>query len=80
MHVEILNYYSCFLLFMINNQMQFIYIDIFKENISSKNHIFSSFVESDFSAIERLCRSEVVLDPSLAVTQQPDTGNHLSLY
>ena len=62
--------------------MQFIHlnIDTFKENISSKNHIFSSFVESDFSAIERLCWSEVVLDPCLAVTQQPDTGNHLSLY
>ena len=75
MHVEILNYYSCFLL-LINNQLQFIHIDIdiFKENISSKNHIFSSFVESDFSAIERLRRSEVVLDPCLAVTQQPDTG------
>ena len=61
---------------MINNQLQFTHlnIDIFKENISSKNHIFSSFVESDFSAIERLRRSEVVLDLSLAATQQPDTG------
>ena len=61
--------------------MQFIHlnIDIFKEKYSSKNHIFSSFVESDFSAIERLCRSEVVVDPCLAVTKQPDTGNYYSL-
>ena len=42
-------------------------------NRLSKNSIVFSFVESDFSAIERLCWSEVVLDPCLAVTQQPDT-------
>ena len=48
-------------------------------NSLSKNNIFFSFVESDFSAVERLCRSEVVLDPCLAVTQQPDTGIYHSL-
>ena len=48
------------------------------EKVVYLNNIFFSFVESDFSAIERLCRSEVVLDPCLAVTQQPDTDRDLS--
>ena len=48
-------------------------------NRLSKNNIVFSFVESDFSAIERLRRSEVVLYPCLAVTQQPDTGIYHSL-